>query len=173
VAQQFTAFLASPTARDSVDPLALSMDALPATFARARAVYDATSPDLRAFKARGGKLLMWHGLADGGVPARASVEYYEQVVKTMGGRANVDGFFRLFLLPGVHHCAGGPGPDDIDTITALENWVEKGIAPSEMITRKFVNGVEQRSRPVYPYPTKARYSGTGDPLKASSFVPSP
>jgi len=170
VSEQFTAFMAEPVARDSVDPLKLDVAALPARLARARSVYDATSPNLSAFKARGGRLIMWHGLSDGGVPAKASVDYYDKVTSTMGGRQNVDDFFRLFLLPGVHHCAGGPGPDNVDAITAVENWVERGIAPAELIARKFVGGAEQQSRPVYPYPAKTRYTGSGDPLRASSFV---
>jgi Tfp pilus assembly protein PilF len=90
----------------------------------------------------------------------------------MGGRDAIHDFFRLFLLPGVHHCAGGPGPGTIDAITAIENWVERGIAPDELLARRFVSGVEQRSRPAYPYPLVARYQGTGDPMHATSFVPS-
>ena len=170
VSQQFTTYLAGATPRAAVDPLKLSMDSLPVVYSRARAIYNATSPDLRAFKARGGKIVMWHGLSDAGIPATASIEYYDQVSKTMGGRARTDDFFRLFLLPGVNHCAGGPGPDNVDAITALENWVERGIAPTELVARRFANGVEERSRPIYPYPMLARYSGAGDPMRAGSFV---
>jgi hypothetical protein len=168
--QQFSSFMAHPTARD-VDPLKLTIDQMAAALSSARALYDATNPDLSAFKGRGGKVLMWHGLSDGAVPAGASINYYDRVAAHFGGRQTIDGFFRLFLVPGVHHCAGGPGPDNVDTIAAIENWVERGVAPSELIARRFVQGVEERSRPVYPYPTVARYSGSGDPLSASSFVP--
>lgn len=171
--EQFAAYMAEPVAPDSVDVLALEPATLPRRFARARQVYDATSADLSAFKARGGKLILWHGLSDAGVPARASVDYYDLVTRRMGGRQNVDPFFRLFLMPGVHHCAGGPGPDNVDALTAIENWVERGVAPDELIARKFAGGVERQSRPVYPYPAKTRYSGSGDPLRASSFVRAP
>jgi hypothetical protein len=163
--------MVNATPRD-VDPLTMIVGDLPAMTARAHGIYDATTVDLRAFKARGGKIIMWHGLADAAVPARASIDYYEKVQKTMG-RATTDDFFRLFLLPGVQHCGNGPGLDELDTITAIENWVERGIAPSELVTQRYLNSVEERSRPVYPYPAVARFSGTGDPLRSSSFVPSP
>ncbi len=169
-ADQFLRFLADPTPRKNVDPLKFDFDRDPATLARARSIYDATSYDLRALKARGGKIVMWHGLADGGIMASSSIGYYEGVMKVMGGRQSTDDFFRLFLIPGVHHCGGGPGLTDFDALTLLENWVEKGQAPDVLITRRAANGVVERSRPVYPYPIQARYS-SGDPKQAASFGP--
>ncbi len=171
-AQQFTRYMASATPRAGADLLKLSMDTLPVLYSRARAIYNANSPDLRAFKARGGKVLMWHGLSDAAVPATNSIDYYERVTKAMGGREATHDFLRLFLLPGVQHCGGGPGPGTIDAITALENWVERGVAPTELVARRFVDGVELRSRPAFPYPMVARYSGSGNPMQASSFVAS-
>jgi len=114
---------------------------------------------------------MWHGLADGGIMATSSIGYYEGVMKVMGGRQRTEDFFRLFLIPGVHHCLGGPGLTDFDALTLLENWVEKGQAPDVLISRRITNGVVERSRPVYPYPIKARYLSTGDPKQAASFAP--
>ena len=73
----------------------------------------------------------------------------------------------------MHHCAGGPGLTDFDALTLLENWVEKGQPPDVMIASRKANGVTERTRPIYPYPVLARYSGQGDPKQASSFVPSP
>jgi hypothetical protein len=108
----------------------------PATLARVRSIYDATSYDLRALKARGAKIVMWHGLADGGIMATSSIGYYEGVTKMMGGRQQTEDFFRLFLIPGVHHCGGGPGLTDFDALTLLENWVEKGQAPDVLIARR-------------------------------------
>jgi hypothetical protein len=169
VAQQFLSYMAQPTST-VVDPRRVDIARLPAMLARARRVYDATSPDLRAFKARGGRLLMWHGLSDGAVSATSSIVYHDRVTAAMGGRARTDDFFRLFLLPGVHHCGGGPGPDRIDTITALEQWVERGVVPDVLIAQRTRNGVVERSRPAYPYPALARYSGAGDPMRAESFV---
>jgi feruloyl esterase len=169
--QQFLRYMADPTVRQNVDPMQFDFTRDAASLARARKLYDATSHDLRAFKARGGKILMWHGLSDASILASSSVGYYEGVEKLMGGRAQTQDFFRLFLVPGVHHCAGGPGLSDFDALTLLENWVEKGAAPDVMIARRLVNGAVERSRPIYPYPLRARYAGTGDPRQASSFVP--
>jgi len=167
---QFMRFMADPTVRTGVDPLTFDFDKGPGTLTRARALYDATSFDLRAFKARGGKMLMWHGLSDAAITASSSTAYYDGVEKLMGGRAQTQDFFRLFLVPGVHHCAGGPGFTEFDALTLLENWVEKGQAPDVMIASRLANGAIDRSRPIYPYPLLARYAGQGDPKNAASFV---
>jgi feruloyl esterase len=171
VNDQFMRYMAGPTVLEGYDPMKFNYDRDPATLARARQIYNATSFDLKAFKARGGKMLMWHGLADGGIMASSSAAYYDGVEKLMGGRAQTQDFFRLFLVPGVHHCAGGPGLTSFDALTLLENWVEKGQAPDVMTASRIVNGVTERSRPIYPYPLLARYSGSGDPKAASSYVP--
>jgi hypothetical protein len=168
---QFLRYMADPTVRKDVDPLKFDPDRVAASLDRARRLYDATSPDLRRFKSRGGKLLMWHGLSDAAILATSSIGYYETVEKFMGGRAATQDFFRLFLIPGVHHCSGGPGLTDFDALTLLENWVEKGQAPDVLVAGRKVNGVTERTRPVYPHPILARYSGKGDPKHASSFVP--
>lgn len=168
---QFLRFMADPTVRQGVDPLKFDFDRDPSTLARAKTLYDATSFDLRAFKARGGRMLMWHGLSDASIIATSSIGYYEGVEKLLGGRAQTQDFFRLFLIPGVHHCAGGPGLTEFDALTLLENWVEKGQAPDVMMASRSVNGVAERTRPIFPYPLLARYSGTGDPKQASSYVP--
>jgi len=168
---QFMKYMADATIRDDIDPLKFDFDRGPASLARARKLYDATSHDLRAFKARGGKLLMWHGLSDASIIATSSVGYYEGVEKLMGGRAQTQDFFRLFLIPGVHHCSGGPGLSDFDALTLLENWVERGQPPDVMIASRKANGVAERTRPIYPYPLLPRYSGQGDAKLASSFVP--
>ena len=168
--EQFMRYMADPTVRTNVDPLTFDFDKDPPTLRRARALYNADSFDLRKFKARGGKMLMWHGLADAAIVATSSAAYYDGVEKLMGSRAQTQDFFRLFLVPGVHHCAGGPGFTQFDALTLLENWVEKGQAPDVMIASRIVNGVAERSRPVYPYPLLARYSGTGDPKEPASFI---
>jgi feruloyl esterase len=168
---QFLGYLVDATVRQNVDALTFNFDRDPATLARSRRIYDATSFDLRAFKARGGKMLMWHGWADGSIMATSSIGYYEGVRKFMGGRDKTEDFFRLFLVPGVHHGGGGPGLKEFDALSALEDWVEKGRAPDKLIAGRVTNGVVERSRPVYPYPILARYSGKGDPMQADSFVP--
>jgi feruloyl esterase len=88
----------------------------------------------------------------------------------MGVRKQTEDFFRLFLVPGVHHGGGGPGLTEFDALTALENWVERGQAPEKLISKRSSNGIVERSRPVYPYPILAHYSGKGDPKRADSFV---
>jgi len=168
---QFLGYLADERIRENADPLKFDFDRDPATLARARRVYDATSPDLRAFKGHGGKIVMWHGWADGGIMATSSVGYYESVSKFMGGRRQTEDFFRLFLIPGVHHGGGGPGFTEFDSLTALENWIEKGQAPEKLIAGRLSNSVVERTRPVFPYPVLARYSGKGDSKHADSFVP--
>jgi feruloyl esterase len=171
VSEQFVKYLADAEPRTGVDPLKFNFDRDPATLARAHHIYDATSYDLRALKARGGKILMWHGLADGGIMATSSMGYYEGVMKAMGGRQKTEEFFRLFLIPGVHHCAGGPGLTNFDALTALENWVEKGQPPAVLIAQRLASGAPERVLPIYPYPVVPRYSGSGDPKQAGSFIP--
>jgi hypothetical protein len=168
---QFLGYFVDEKVRENVGALNFDFDRDPGTLARARRIYDATSVDLRAFKARGGKILMWHGWADGAISATSSIGYYEGVMKFMGGRKQTEDFFRLFLVPGVHHGGGGPGFTEFDSMTALENWVEKGQAPAVLIAGRLSNGVVERTRPIYPYPVLARYSGKGDPKQADSFVP--
>jgi len=78
-------------------------------------------------------------------------------------------FFRLFMVPGMGHCSGGPGPDQFDTLSALENWVENGIAPDSLKATKMVDGEIMRSRPLCVYPEVATYSGAGSTDNAENF----
>jgi feruloyl esterase len=170
VADQYFKYLVDAKVRSGAGALSFDFDRDPQTLSRARRIYDATSPDLRAFKARGGKILVWHGWSDTGISALSSIGYREDVAKAMGGHEKVDDFFRLFLIPGVHHCGGGPGLADFDALTLLENWVEKGQAPDVMVARRIVNGEVVQERPIYSFPVQSRYVG-GDPKLASSFKP--
>jgi feruloyl esterase len=167
---QYLRYLADEKIRENIDPLKFDFDRDPSTLARARRIYDASSFDLHAFKARGGKILMWHGWADGAIMATSSIGYYEGVMKIMGSRKETEDFFRLFLIPGVHHGGGGPGLTEFDSLTALENWVERGQPPDKLIAQRSSNGLVERSRPVFPYPVLAHYSGKGDPKRADSFI---
>jgi feruloyl esterase len=121
------------------------------------------SPDISAFVKRGGKLLLWHGFNDPGPSPLSTIAYLESVQKTVP--ASKDSV-RLFLAPGVLHCGGGAGPDRFDSLTALEQWVEKGTAPASMIATKANSPL---SRPLCAYPQVAKYSGSGDPNAAASF----
>jgi feruloyl esterase len=124
---------------------------------------DAVDPDLSKFKSEGGKLLMTHGWADTGITPENTVWYYEQVLDKMG--RNQGDWMRLFMAPGMGHCGGGPGVNTFDSITALENWVEKKQAPETMM------GIgRDMKRPLCPYPANPTYKGTGDLKDPASWV---
>ena len=89
----------------------------------------------------------------------------------MGGPIDTQTFFRLFLAPGMAHCNGGPGPNTLDALTALEAWVEKGIAPEQIIaSRRRADGAIERTRPLCVYPKVARWSGRGSTDEAANFL---
>ena len=98
------------------------------------------------FKARGNKLIMYTGWMDPIVPPQDTAAYYESVAKTMGGYDKTKSFFRLFTAPGMGHCTGGPGPNQFDALGALEQWVERGIAPDTLVATHSTNGSIDRSR---------------------------
>ncbi len=128
---------------------------------------NATEPNLGAFRARGGKLLITYGWADAILQPRMGVDYYERA-SAANGRDSMD-FMRLFMIPGMAHCAGGLGPDQYDAVTAVVDWVEKGVAPDSLVANKIVGGQVTRSRPLCPYPQVARYRGQGSTDEAASF----
>jgi feruloyl esterase len=131
---------------------------------------NATAPDLRAFRDRGGKIVMHTGWADPILPAPDVIKYYEDANREMGGAAETQSFFRLFLAPGMGHCSGGPGPNTVDALSALESWVEKGTAPESLeAVRKKSDGTVERSRPLCVYPKVARWSGIGTTDEAANF----
>jgi feruloyl esterase len=129
----------------------------------------AVERDLSPFKKRGGKLLMYTGWADPVVPPQDTAAYYDGVVKTMGGLDKTREFFRFFTAPGMGHCAGGPGPNQFDTVTALEQWVEKGVAPDKLIASHVTNGKVDRTRPLCLYPMVARWKAAGSSDEAANF----
>lgn len=143
-------------------------------FGMTDALYAANNPDLRAFKARGGKLIVYQGWADagaGGVPPLKTVAYYETAERTMGGPAATRDFFRLFMIPGMGHCGGGEGASNVDYVSYLEAWAEQGRAPDALVATHNGPGGSEFTRPVYPYPTEAKYKGVGDPRRAENFRP--
>jgi feruloyl esterase len=128
---------------------------------------DATSIDYTGLKNRKGKMIMFHGWNDPAVSAYSTVQHYEGAMKL---DKDLQSYIRLFLLPGVLHCAGGRGPDNIDWVKLIQDWVEKGNAPERVIFSKIVDGKVAITRPVYPYPKVATYSGKGDANQEKSFV---
>ena len=121
-------------------------------------IYNSDNPDLEAFRASNGKLLMYHGWVDALVTPWKSIEYYKEVEQRFGGREKTHDFFRLFMIPGMNHCNFGKVPEitagaKIDPLTALEKWVEEGDAPESLMMTKFdPEGNAIWERPVYPYP---------------------
>ncbi len=126
-------------------------------------------PDLRPFKSRGGKLIMYHGWADPAISAYGTLDYHEKVVKIVGGPREADQFLRTYFVPGMHHCRGGPGPDSFNMLTVLEDWVEKGVAPTRVIASHSTDGKVDRTRPLCPHPQVAKYTGSGDINDAANF----
>lgn len=133
-------------------------------------VIDAVNSNLTSFAKRRGKLIMYHGWSDPLVPPRASVNYYSSVVKTMGGAAKTADLVRLFMVPGMGHCGGGEGPNTFDMVTALENWVEQGRAPEQVVASAMKEGRVERTRPLCPYPRVATYTGRGSSDEAANFA---
>jgi feruloyl esterase len=131
-------------------------------------ILNATATDLTDFDSHGGKLILWHGWSDSALTAHATIDYYEQVESRDPA---VRDHFRLFLMPGVLHCSGGPGPDRVDWLGAIDDWVTQGASPDRLLaTRLDQEGKPTRTRPLCPYPQVAVYDGRGNPDEASSFA---
>jgi hypothetical protein len=159
--------------------------ALKAAVEKTAQTLDATDANLSAFRARGGKLILYHGWNDPAIPAPSTVRYYDSVVSRLG-RPETEAFVRLYMVPGMQHCGGGPGPNlfgqfgaapsdepQRNVTVALERWVEKGEAPSAIVATKYVDDdptkAVKATRPLCPYPQTATYDGQGNPSDAASF----
>jgi feruloyl esterase len=131
-------------------------------------ILDATDTDLTRFRQHGGKILMYFGWADPALNPIMGIEYYEQVTAKMG--KDTPNFYRLFMVPGMFHCGGGPGPSAVDWFAPLETWVEKGEAPSTILARHVDQGKVTRTRPLCAYPETAKYKGAGSVDDAANFT---
>ncbi|VIO80591.1 tannase/feruloyl esterase family alpha/beta hydrolase [Bradyrhizobium ivorense] len=152
-------------------------------------VLNATSTDLSEFRGHGGKLLMYHGWADPLIPSQSSINYFNALVGNEGRGVQQAGFFpggggnpalrqtqsyaRLFMVPGMYHCSGGPGPNTFDALTPLMTWVETGTPPETILATKFVADTPpavQMTRPLCVFPKVPKYNGSGNANSAASFT---
>jgi len=172
-AEQYLRYMAfSPAPGPAYDFRSFDYDRDPARLATMSPIFDATSPDLRAFKANGGKLLIWHGWADAAISPLMTIRYYEDLLRFMGGVAETQQFARLMMLPGVFHCSGtATGASFFDSLTALEQWREAGKSPDMMLLSQDIDGdgTPDRTRPVFPYPLRTVYRGKGPIDSPASF----
>jgi feruloyl esterase len=172
------------------DPNSFDLDRdLKAAQAASASALDAVNPDLTAFKARGGRLILYHGWNDAAISPLATIDYVDSVQQKMGEQQKQE-FVRLFLVPGMQHCAGGPGPADFgqwghfnpvldnaanNMTVALEDWVEKGTAPEQVIARGNTDASGNGkgvpfSQPICAYPKAAMYKGSGDRKDSASYI---
>lgn len=129
-------------------------------------------PDLTAFRDRGGKIIILHGLADQQIPAHGTIDYYRKVQQQMGGAEATAQFARLFLAPGTNHGYHGIAPAPTGEVDAIVRWVEEGKAPDQLLAERWdKSGKLLRSRPLYPYPLVATYKGSGSADDAANFGP--
>jgi feruloyl esterase len=133
---------------------------------------DSSDPNLSAFVARRGKLLLWHGWTDGLIPAQNTIDYYEKVSAAIGAERTKDSV-RLFMAPGVDHCGDGEGTFRIDVLEAIDAWVESGKAPEQLVASRPLAGGASRTRPLCAFPLVARYRGQGSTDQASNFACEP
>ena len=133
-----------------------------------RGILDATDPDLTRFRDTGGKMITYHGWSDTALNPLMAVNYYEDVLAETPDAAD---FYRLFMVPGMFHCAGGRGINRVDAFPDLVAWVETGVAPDRLVGERVDrSGAVLMTRPVCPYPEVARYDGVGDLDDAASFA---
>ena len=174
------------TTKESVDLKSVSVEtAVRLADEQQGQTLNAVDPNLKAFMARGGKLIVYHGWSDAALPPQAAINYYSSVKAALGTPAT-DSFMRLYMVPGMQHCQGGPGATSFgqlapesdaqhDIYQALEQWVEKGRTPDKLIATKYLSEMDhskgvKMTRPLCPYPQSAAYKGTGDTNDAASFA---
>lgn len=140
----------------------------PDNLAQFRAIVDAVDPDLRRFKARGGKIISYFGWADPDISPLTAIGYRDAVSAVA---SDVDDFYALYMVPGMFHCSGGPGPSDFDVLTPVIDWVERGRVPDAILAKQSggSDGQGAFSRPLCPWPEEAVFDGVGDVNDATSF----
>jgi feruloyl esterase len=152
------------------DPKSLNYDSDVATTDKTATGLNAADGDLTKFVGHGGKLLIYHGWSDPGIPPYNAVNYYESVLKVTRDKKAVRDSVRLFMIPGMGHCGGGDGTSTFDMAAAVDAWVQTKAAPSEIPASKIADGKVVRTRPLCAYPAVAAYKGTGSTDEAANFV---
>ena len=165
--QAFLRYIAFGAPQPNYDWKTFDLNRDPPRLEAARRLINATDPDLSEFKNRGGKVIMYFGWADTALNPLMGVDYFEKV-RAKFGPATAD-FFRLYMMPGMFHCRGGVGPDRLDALTPLIDWVETGKRPDALVASEALDGKVKRSRPLCPYPQVARHKGTGSVDDAANF----
>jgi feruloyl esterase len=151
----------------SWEPISLDYDTHVARAATGdNRIFDANSPDMSAFTKRGGKLILYQGWGEPGIPPANLVRYYGEI---QSKTSNAKDAVRLFMVPGMGHCGGGTGVNTFDMVAPLDRWVTGGPAPSEVPASRVRNGVSDRTRPLCAYPQIAVYKGTGSLNEAANF----
>lgn len=169
MSELFRYLVLTPDPGPDWDPMSFDFDRDYRLLDMMEPLYNGTNPDLRRFRANGGKLIQFHGWNDQSVVPKVSTDYYETTTHTMGGAKATQEFYRLFMVPGLNHCAGGVGATGVDYLSALENWRENGVAPAKLIATGARPDGAPFSRPLFPFPLVARYRGDGSTDEASSF----
>jgi feruloyl esterase len=129
----------------------------------------ASNPNISAYVRRGGKLILSGGWNNALVPAGAVVDYFTRVRSTIGEQ-NMSRAVRLYMVPGMIECNGGPGTDTFDMLGAMRRWVERGQAPADVMASRVEHGKVVRTRPLCPYPQGATYKGSGSTDEAKNFI---
>jgi len=155
---------------------------------RTAAILNSTDPNLRPFESHGGKLIQYVGWGDTAISPENDINYLNVVTQEIGSHEDVGDFYRLFMVPGMGHCGGGPGPNAFgqgvngpnpsdaadDILSALDQWVERHDAPDKIVATKYVNDDPTQGvafqRPLCPFPQFAKYKGTGSTTSAASFA---
>ncbi|MGH3874222.1 MAG: tannase/feruloyl esterase family alpha/beta hydrolase [Pseudonocardiaceae bacterium] len=133
---------------------------------------NAMSLDLARFRRSGGKLIIWHGWDDQAIPATGTLDYFQRLWQHSGGLRETQEWVRVFMIPTMAHCLHGYRLNEFDPLRELVSWVERGTPPDRIIARaRDAQGNLLRSRPVFPYPVRAKYDGTGSINDAGNFVP--
>ena len=114
-------------------------------------------------------MMIYHGTSDPAIPAARSVLFYNDLIRTVHGLPKASASVRLFLVPGMQHCSGGVGPDQFDTLSAIETWVEQGKPPEAILASTKPDVAAPHNLPLCPYPRQARYSGTGTITDAANW----